>query len=261
MTKPVELIEHALTTMILDAVQFFPQNKKKVNKECHGLIFGVEKESSVECDFAFPVGSVEKSNSFSVQPDEKVDTAISSAQQLFSTSTCLATFHSHPYEEEFEEWADPSNGDCGSANYLNLPYFFIIAIKRTEKIEKPLTIYLQESDGNEFIYNSSKAGNEPSDYKTTGKRIRNIQGEFLKYFFEIRCYKNTGKSLVDVDLISSEANLIKALNDQKIMISDLTNDDSYSLRKLEYNLRKEREEKGKGNLKYHLGKIIKENKF
>lgn len=259
MIKPVELIEHTLTTIILDAVQFFPQSKKKVHRECHGLIFGIEKDKSIECDFAFPVGSVARSDAFSVEPDIKIDTAISSAKELFSTSTCLATYHSHPYEEEFEEWANPSNGDCASANYLNLPYFFIIAIKRNEKSEKPLTIYLQDCDGYEFIYNSSKPNNDSSDFKATGERVTNIRGAFQKYIFEIRCYKNTGNSLVDIDLISSEASLIEELNNQNITINDLTNKDTYSLRKLEYNLRKEREVRGTRNLEYHLEKIVKDH--
>ena len=41
--KPFELIQHVLSTIILDAVQFFPQNKKKVHSEAHGLLFGMEK--------------------------------------------------------------------------------------------------------------------------------------------------------------------------------------------------------------------------
>ncbi|WP_042458851.1 hypothetical protein [Neobacillus dielmonensis] len=81
----------------------------------------MDKEKSVECDYAFPVGSVAGRDDVSVMPDSKVDLAIQSAKQLFSTSNCLGTYHSHPYDEPFEGWANPSNGDCGSADYLNLP--------------------------------------------------------------------------------------------------------------------------------------------
>jgi hypothetical protein len=33
--KPVEFIQHVLSTIILDAVQYFPDNKKKVHSEAH----------------------------------------------------------------------------------------------------------------------------------------------------------------------------------------------------------------------------------
>ena len=138
--KPVEFIQHVLSTIILDAVQFFPQNKKKVHSEAHGLIFGIDKDNSVECDYAFPVGSVADVDDMSVAPDSKVDQAVKSAKELFSTSNCIGTYHSHPYDEPFENWADPSNGDCASADYLNLPYFLIIAIARNGKKDKPLSL-------------------------------------------------------------------------------------------------------------------------
>ena len=79
--KPVEFIQHVLSTIILDAVQFFPQNKKKVHSEAHGLIFGIDKDKSVECDYAFPVGSVTKRDEMSVAPYSKVDQALKSAKE------------------------------------------------------------------------------------------------------------------------------------------------------------------------------------
>lgn len=155
--KPFELIHHVLSTILLDAVQFFPQNKKKVHSEAQGLVFGIDKGDWAECDYAFPVGSVAEHTDMSVMPDKKIDMSIKSAKELFSTSTCIGTYHSHPYDEQWDGWANPSNGDCGSADYLNLPYFLIIAMARNGKTNKPLTLHYNHSWAYEFIYNP-KAG-------------------------------------------------------------------------------------------------------
>lgn len=253
--KPFELIQHVFSTIVLDAIQFFPQNKKQVHAEAHGLLFGIEKERSIESDYAFPVGSVTERNNSSVQPDEKVDTAITSAKELFSTSECIGTYHSHPYDETFNGWADPSNGDCASANYLNLPYFLIIAITRNEENFKGLEIAFQESPACEFIHNPNVKSNEyptlnKMDFKTTS-----IIGDFQKYSFTIRAYKNTGNSLVDVDLFSTEAQLLGLLNDRGLSLMEIPKQETYRLRKMEYNLRSENIDRGRQNLEYHMKQL------
>lgn len=253
--KPIELIQHVLSTMILDAVQFFPQTKKKVHSEAHGLLFGLAKEKSIECDYAFPVGSVANRSDMSVAPDSLVDKAVKSAKELFSTSSCVGTYHSHPHEEPFEDWADPSNGDCGSADYLNLPYFFIIAIARNGEKDKPLSLYPVESDAIEFTYNPKADPHESPMVKSINRKVLSLEGVFQKYTFTIRAYKNTGRSLVDVDLISSEAALVMVLEEENINLDKLTLKDTYNLRKMEYNLRVENEERGQGNLTYHIEKL------
>lgn len=253
--KSVELIQHVLSTMVLDAVQFFPQNKKKVNSEAHGLLFGLAKETSLECDYAFPVGSVVHRDEMMIQPDEKVDNAVKSAKELFSTSMCIGTYHSHPFEEPFSNWADPSNGDCQAADYLELPYFFIIALARNGKINKPLTIKYGECQATEFTYNPEVAPNDISDEKLLDHNICYINGEFQKYTFTIHAYKNTGKSLIDVDIVSSEAELVMMLNEENIKFDEMTIDKTYRLRKMEYNLRQENKQRGQGNLEYHLEKL------
>lgn len=253
--KPVELIQHVLSTMVLDAVQFFPQNKKKVHSEAHGLLFGLTKETSLECDYAFPVGSVAQRNEMLIQPDEKVDNAVKSAKELFSTSICLGTYHSHPYEESFGNWADPSNGDCQAADYLELPYFFIIAIARNGKTNKSLTIKYGECQASEFTYNPEFEAHDIPDAKLLEHNICYINGEFQKYTFTIHAYKNTGNSLIDVDLISSEAELVMMLNEENIKLDEMTVDKTYRLRKMEYNLRQENKERGQGNLEYHLERM------
>jgi proteasome lid subunit RPN8/RPN11 len=253
--KPIELIQHVLSTIILDALQFFPQNKKKVHSEAHGLIFGIEKENSIECDYAFPVGSVAERSDISVMPDSKVDSAVKSAKELFSTSNCIGTYHSHPYDEPFENWADPSNGDCGSANYLDLPYFFIIAIARNGKANKPLLLFYEECEAYEFTYNSKSGMHDGPKINSANIKATCISGELHKYSFTIRAYKNTGKSLVDVDLISSEAELIMKLNEENIKLENISSQETNRLRKMEYNLRYENKERGQSNFDYHLEKI------
>ncbi|MGR5988702.1 hypothetical protein ACT7CT_24880 [Bacillus sanguinis] len=80
--KPFELIQHVLSTILLDAVQFFPQNKKKVHSEAHGLLFDMEKSTTTECDYAFPVGSVMERSNMMVMPDSQVDRAVKSAKKV-----------------------------------------------------------------------------------------------------------------------------------------------------------------------------------
>ncbi|WP_428912060.1 hypothetical protein [Niallia sp. Krafla_26] len=253
--KPVEFIQHVLSTIILDAVQFFPQNKKKVHSEAHGLIFGIDKERSVECDYAFPVGSVANRDDISVLPDSKVDQAVKSAKELFSTSNCIATYHSHPYDEPFENWADPSNGDCAAADYLRLPYFLIIAIARNGQKDKPLSLQYGEGEAFEFSYNSKAGGHDWPNTKALNKKVVFINGEFQKYTFTVRSYKNTSRSLIDVDLISSEAELMMVLNEGTVQLKNLPSEETYRLRKMEYNLREENKERGKRNLEYHIGRL------
>lgn len=257
--KPVEFIHHVLSTIILDAVQFFPENKKKVHSEAHGLIFGIEKEKSMECDYAFPVGSVQNRTNVSVNPDTKVDLAIKSAKELFSSSNCIGTYHSHPYDEPFDGWADPSNGDCGSADYLKLPYFLIIAIARNGKKDTTLLLKYDECKGYEFSHNPNANGHDAPMAEPIGKKVKFIYGEFKRYSFTIRAYKNTGSALMDVDLISSEGELMMILNDKGLSIDRISVQETSSLRKIEYDLRKENRERSQGNLEYHLSKLS--NKF
>ena len=82
-----------------------------------------------------------------------------------------------------------------------------------------------------------------------------INGEFQMYAFTIHAYKNTGKSLIDVDLVSSEAEVMMLLNDENIKLDEMTVDKTYRLRKMEYNLRQENKGHGQGNLDYHLKRM------
>lgn len=180
-----------------------------------------------------------------VMPDSKVDMAAKSAKELFSTSHCIATYYSHPYDELFDGWANLSNVDCNGADYLNLPCFLVTAIARNGKRNEPLIIKKYQGPAYEFIYNPKANSHDNSIAKQLYHDVICINGAF----------QNTGTSLMDVNLLSSEVELITLLNEKSISPSNLPAEGIYRLRKIEYNLQKENEECGKGNMKYHLRKI------
>jgi proteasome lid subunit RPN8/RPN11 len=250
-----ELIQNSFSTIILDTIQYFPDNVKKVHSESSGLLFGLDKGEYVECDYIFPVGSVEKRTKNSVQTNPKVETALKTSRQLFSTSNFLGTYHSHPYEEYFSDWACPSNGDVLYSLTTKYPFEVIIAITREGKENKPLTINFYENDGLEFYYDETADPHSFPRMKKLGYNTSYIMGEFQKYKFEIRAYQFTGNSLKDIDLESSEAELLSLLNEEKIEISNLHEKDTYSLRKMEFNLRSEQDKQKSDNISYHLKKL------
>jgi proteasome lid subunit RPN8/RPN11 len=255
----IELIQNTFSTIILDAIQYFPENVKKVHYESSGLLFGMDKGDFVECDYVFPVGSVEKRTKDSIKSNPKVDAAIKTSRQLFSTSNFLGTYHSHPHEEYFQDWACPSNADIAYSLHTKYPYEIIIAIARGGENEKPLTLDFYKGNGFEFIYNNdSKDPHSFPNTKELGYKTTYLMGEFQKYQFEIRAYQFTGNSLKDIDLESSEADLLCMLNEEKIKLQDLQAEDTYRLRKLEFNLRTEQNNKNsEDNIKYHLTKLMR----
>lgn len=76
-----------------------------------------------------------------------------SSRELFSTSSFIGTYHSHPYEEYFPEWAEPSNGDVLYSLENKFPFELIIAIKRSGEKNKPLSISFLESEGHNYFPN------------------------------------------------------------------------------------------------------------
>ncbi|WP_078544722.1 hypothetical protein [Litchfieldia alkalitelluris] len=252
----LELIQSTFSTLLLDAIQYFPENSKKVHYESSGLLFGVESGEQMECDYVFPVGSVEKRTSSSILTNPKVDQALKSSRQLFSTSTFIGTYHSHPYEEYFPDWCCPSNADVLYSLNNKFPYEVIIAMTRNSMEDKPLTIEFYEGEGYEYIHNSKREGNSAPDLKKLGYKTAYLIGEFQKYKFEIRAFQFTGKSLIDIDLESSEAELLSLLQQEEIHLNEIDQKDISRLRKMEYNLRtKQANEKSESNLQYHLSKL------
>ena len=84
-----ELIQNTFSTIILDAIQYFPENIKKVHFESSGLLFGIDKGNFVECDYVFPVGSVERRTKYSILSNPKVELALRTSRELFSTSNFI----------------------------------------------------------------------------------------------------------------------------------------------------------------------------
>lgn len=59
-----------------------------------------------------------------------------------------------------------------------------------------------------------------------------------------------------MDLLSSEVELVRILNENELQLENMDKKHTYRLRKMEYNLRKESQKRGENNLEYHLGKIV-----
>lgn len=253
-----ELIQNTFSTLILDAVQYFPENVKKVHYESSGLLFGVHNEEFTECDYIFPVGSVSKRTKSSILSNPKVELAVKSSRELFSTSSFIGSYHSHPHEEYFPEWAEPSNGDVLYSLENKFPFELIIAITRNGENNKPLSISFLEAEGHNYFANDEgKENGWPKTIKL-GYNTSFIVGEFQKYKFEIRAYQFTGESLKDVDIKSSEAELLTILNEENLTLENIQQEEIYRLRKLEYNLRSQQDnQKNNDNINYHLTKMRK----
>lgn len=58
-TESLDLIQNSFSTILIDAIQYYPNESKKI-KEAHGLLFGCRQQGFVECDYVFPVGNVLK---------------------------------------------------------------------------------------------------------------------------------------------------------------------------------------------------------
>jgi proteasome lid subunit RPN8/RPN11 len=252
------LIQNSFSTILLDAIQFFPQDLDK-QAESHGLLFGIENKELIECDYVFPVGNVKRRTKNEISPNRTIDDAIQTARELISTSKNIGTYHSHPYSKRFPEWADPSNMDVSFAKYLNTPYMVIVAITRNSEEEKPLDIWYSNYDACEFSYDKNAGGHDEPNMTKLDRKGQSICGEFKKYTFELRGYRFDGEFLSDVLLYSSEAEMLMELIDENIAISDLKSDSVYSLRKIEYNLRQIiQSEKSLSNLEYHINKVKNE---
>ncbi|MBN6889593.1 proteasome lid subunit RPN8/RPN11 [Cytobacillus horneckiae] len=193
------LIQNSLSTILLDAIQFFPQDLSK-QAESHGLLFGISNEDIIECEYVFPVGSVRRRTENEITPDRAIDNAIQTARQIVSTSNNIGTYHSHPYSERFPEWADPSNMDVSFAKFLKEPFMLIIAITRDSEEEKPLDLWYGNYDAFEFIYDKNAKGHDAPKSTKLNRKGQSICGEFKKYTFELRGYHFNGKTLSDVML-------------------------------------------------------------
>jgi proteasome lid subunit RPN8/RPN11 len=236
-TETLYLIQNSFSTILLDAIQYFPYELREVKEETHGLLFGIQKDGFMECDYVFPVGNVIIRKKDEVISNPIVDKAIDNAKQIISTSKLIGSYHSHPNTSFFEEWAEPSNGDVDYMNQNKNSYELIIAISRNRRKERPLALQYQTKLA--CKYECDKNGDFHGLPKNTQLKneFQYITGEFKKYKFEMRAYKQTEVGLCDINLYSSEAEMLMNLLSENIVIDKLTSEGVYRVRKLEYNFR------------------------
>ncbi|GIO36549.1 hypothetical protein J41TS12_14100 [Paenibacillus antibioticophila] len=169
-------------------------------------------------------------------------------------SQYVGTYHSHPNKEYFFEWAYPSNMDISYARYSKDPYMIIIALSRSGKARRELQLEVRKDRAYQFTYNPKLDAHDPPDQVELGHDISYLFGSFLEYTFEMRAYSYNAKGLLNMNLISSEAELLNQLGQNKIKIDTLSAADVFRLRKIEYNLRENNERHGK-NTEYHLERL------
>lgn len=261
----IMLIQNSLTTVLLDAIQFYPQESVSQESESHGLLFGNVRNGILECDYIFPVGNVSIRKKDCVKNNPKIDEAIQNAKHLLFTSRYCGTYHSHPYVLKFDGWASPSNADVLYAKYLKTPYMLIIAISRAALFEKTLSIKYLNSSRKKYHHEKKREAHDfPREEIVEGKTIY-LQGKFKKYIFELRGYMYDEKCLKEVNLISSEAEMLMELINNKMTIEDLSPEATYALRKIEYDFRvlntpnDNNNQKARQNMQHHVQTIINNN--
>jgi proteasome lid subunit RPN8/RPN11 len=260
----IMLIQNSFTTILLDAIQFFPQESKKYKAESHGLLFGNLNNEVLECDYLFPVGNVTYRKEDEVMTNLKIDSAIQNAKHLLFTSKCYGDYHSHPNLKSFEGWSEPSNGDVLYAKNLKLPYMLIIALTRNSLFEKSLSVNYATTTCKEYFYIKKSGCHDFPSQKISDNEVVYLQGVFKKYKFELRAFKYDNKCLSAVNLISSEAEMLMELIKNDINVKDLDSESTYKLRKIEYDFRvlnlKEDNNKQKAlqNMQHHIQKIKSE---
>lgn len=126
---------------------------------------------------------------------------------------------------------------------------------------KSLRIEYKTCDSYKLFYNKKADGHDsPRTVKLNSKHTY-INGEFKRYYFEMRAYKLETNFLKDINLFSSEAATLIKLLSEGIDIENLTPEVTYNIRKVEYELRMASElhdndgSKIHSKVSYHLNKI------
>ncbi|KJS21845.1 MAG: hypothetical protein VR72_08600 [Clostridiaceae bacterium BRH_c20a] len=257
----IMLIQNSFSTILLDAIQFYPQESKKHKAESHGLLFGNIQKGVFECDYVFPVGNVASRKADEITSNPKVDEAIQNAKHLLFTSKCCGTYHSHPNTLSFKGWAGPSNADVLYSKGLKLPYMIIIAISRNALFEKKLTIECLCGERKEYLYEKKAGGHDAPRETIIEGEAAYIIGKFKKYTFEMRAYKYEDNCLKDINLTSSEAKMLIELIKNDLAIKNLTPEMTYGLRKIEYDFRvlsmpeNRNIDRVMQNLQYHINRM------
>lgn len=250
----LELINNTLTTMLLDCISHYP--KRGQQKECFGLIFG-ENNEKVIGEYTFPVANVKSKTASSVNANEQVNDIIKEARKLVTTSDFVAYYHSHPYDEIYENWADPSIGDIRVSKDVNSNFELIFAIVKSKDQDSSATLKYEYSNDTQYRFfdvKGSKASDAPkAELISHDGHI--IHGHYKDYDFKIRAYHWTGQALEEVQLYSSEVEMNLLLHQNNIILEQLPKEAMYHLKKLEYSLRLANKDKYKEKIPYFIEKI------
>lgn len=248
-----ELTNQSLATILMDCMHHYPSFEK--SNEAFGLILGAAEPTSYIGEYSFPVGNVDSRAQTAVSPNKQINQMIINARKLVATSTSIATYHSHPFDNACLEWARPSNADCHYFLHEPLKVQLIVAVAQVYDESKPYQLVYEKDITREFIP-VAEAENLPEEltYSTT---TQYIQGNFQNFAFEIRAYFNTGHSLKDIDLFSSEVELNQTLLQHDIHLEQLPAEAMYNIRKLEYVHRQNAQKNAADKIDYHLEKVKK----
>lgn len=246
-----ELTNQTLATILMDCIHYYPSYKNA--KEAFGLVLGEMEQTSYVGEYSFPIGNVDFRALNEVTPNKQINQMIINARRLVATSTSVASYHSHPFDDAYIDWARPSNEDCHYFTNEPLEIQLIIALAQIYNEPKPYKLVYKKDSTSVFI--PCKDINKDPIRKTSSIKTQYIQGHFQNIAFEIRAYFNSGSSLKDIDLYSSEVELNQTLQQDDIHLENLPAEAMYNIRKLEYVHRKKSQRNASDKISYHLEKI------
>lgn len=240
--------------MLLDCISHYPKRGKQ--KECFGLIFGEQSDNPIG-EYTFPVANVRKKTASSVSADEQINDIIKDARKLVATSDFVAYYHSHPYDEEFDNWADPSLSDIRVAKSINSNIEIIFAIVKSKDVDANSTLKFEYLKETRYCFSDIKGAKSDEFHKAelVSDEGNVIHGHYKDYDFKIHAYRWTGQALEDIQLYSSEVELNIVLYEQGIFLENLPKEAMYYVKKLEYSLRLANKEKYKDKIPYLIEKI------
>lgn len=250
----LELTNQSLTTMLLDCIQHYPSYE--LANESYGLLYGDysrEDKGLAIGEYNFPIGNVDERSQQFIAPNEKIVETLRNARSLIHTAEAIATYHSHPFDAAYVDWARPSNDDCHYFIQQPVKYQLIIAITKCYDTPRPLKMWFEKDATMEFIPVDADA-DLPKE-KTYDRETQFIVGYYMHYRFEIRAYVNTGHSLKDIDLYSSEVLLNELLRQHAIELEAVPREAHYHLKKLEFSHRSRNLKTRDQKTDYHLSKI------
>lgn len=252
----IELTNQTLTTMLLDCISHFPSVEQR--KECFGLVFGEQGENPIG-EYTFPVGNVIDKTEDSVTADNQVNAIVQQAHQLAFTSDFVAYYHSHPNHQIYTQIADPSIADVTVAKNINSNIEIIFGIAKIKGNKKGTILQYDYSKDDQYEFLNKAADPEAGipECVKVGEDGQFIIGRYKDYEFHIRAYYNTGNSLKEVKLYSSEVIVNLLLHEHGINLEMLPKEAMYYLKKLEYSVRLANRKKYENKVLYLIEQIKK----